>query len=62
MQLCNSLCHRLQHIALVQRINQMHHHFGVGLAGKHVALGLQLRTQFFMVFDDAVVHQRDPRH
>ncbi len=52
--------HGGQQVALVERIDQMHDHLGVGLAGKGVALGLQLGAQFFVVFDDAVVHQRDP--
>ena len=35
--------------------------FGVRLAGKHIALGLQLAAQFLVVFDDAVVYQGDAR-
>ncbi|KAG0925522.1 hypothetical protein G6F32_013531 [Rhizopus arrhizus] len=35
--------------------------FGVGLAFKHVAHGLQLGAQFVVVFDDAVVDQRNAR-
>src|SRR5690606_13306366 len=31
-------------------------HFGVGLGGEHIALGLQLAAQHFVVFDNAVVY------
>ena len=37
----------------------MHDDFGVGLAVKHIAFGLQRRAQFVMVFNDAVVDQRN---
>src|SRR5690606_36408802 len=36
--------------------NQMGDHFGVGLGGEHIALGLQLAAQHFVVFDNAVVY------
>ncbi len=53
--------HRGQQVALVERIDQVRDHLGVGLAGKHIALRLQLGAQCLVVFDDAVVHQRHPR-
>ena len=56
-QFFRGLQHRLQDVALVQRVDEMCHHLGVGLADKTVALGLQGGTQFFVVFNDAVVHQ-----
>ena len=37
----------------------MRNHFCVCLAGKHIAFGLQLRTQLVVVFNDAVVYQGD---
>ena len=37
----------------------MRNNFGIGLAGKHIAFGLQLRTQLVVVFNDAVVYQGD---
>ena len=39
----------------------MHHHFGVGLADKHIALAVQCVSQFFMVFNDAIVNQCNAR-
>jgi len=56
-QLAHCGLHRLEQIALVERIDQVGDDLGVGLAGKGIALGLQFGAQFFVVFDDAVVHQ-----
>ena len=50
---------RLEQIAVVQTVHQVHDDFGVGLAVEHVTLGLQRGAQLIVVFDDAVVHQRD---
>jgi hypothetical protein len=33
--------------------------FGVGIGGKDVALGRQVAAQAFVVFDDAVMNDRD---
>ena len=44
---------------LEQVVNQVHHDFGVGFRQKLVALGDQLFAQFLVIFDDAIVHQRD---
>jgi hypothetical protein len=51
--------HGVEQVAVVQAVDQVGDHLGVGLAGEHVALGLQFGAQFVVVFDDAVVHQRD---
>ena len=51
----------LEQVAVVQAIDQVADDFGVRLAGKHIALGLQLAAQFLVVFDDAVVYQGDAR-
>ena len=40
-------------------VNQMHHHFGVGVRFKRVALRRQTLAQRLVVFDDAVVYQRE---
>jgi hypothetical protein len=42
-------------------IDQMRDRLAVRLAGKHVAVRLQLRTQLIAVLDDPVVRQRDAR-
>ena len=39
-------------------VEQVGDHFGVGVRGEDVAQALELFTQHFMVFDDAVVHHR----
>ena len=40
-------------------VDQMGDDFGVGLACEGIALGLQLGAQLVVVFDDAVVDERD---
>ena len=60
-QLATGGAHRGKQIALVERIHQVNHHLGIGLAGKHVALLAELGAQGFVVFNDAVVHQGNPR-
>jgi hypothetical protein len=42
-------------------VDQVGDHFGVGLALEHVAERGQFGAQFVVVFDDAVVDQRDAR-
>ena len=49
--------HRLQQIAVIQTVHQVHDDFGVGLAEKLIALALQVAAQAFIVLNDAVVHQ-----
>ena len=49
--------HGFEKIAAVETVHQVSNDLGVGLAGKYIALGLQLGTQGFVVLDDAVVHQ-----
>ncbi len=41
-------------------VDQVSHHLGVGIAGKDPALGLEFGFQLGEVFDNAVVHHRDP--
>ena len=46
--------------AVAQRLlDQMRHHFGVGVAGEGMPRGLQLLAQVGEVLDDAVVHHGD---
>ena len=53
--------HRHEQVAVVDGIDQVGNHLGIGLAVKLVALGTQFGAQLLVVFDDAVVHQRDTR-
>ena len=56
------LTHGVAQIAAVLLLgvfDELHQHFGVGLALEVVALALELLAQCGVVFDDAVVHQRD---
>ena len=57
MQTSRCSLHGFKQIAAVEAVHQVCDDFGVGLAGKHIALGLQFGTQSFVVFNDAVVHQ-----
>jgi hypothetical protein len=59
MQALHGLLHRLEQVAGVQVIDQVGDHFGVGLALEYVAQRRQFGAQFVVVFNDAVVHQRD---
>jgi hypothetical protein len=59
LQARHGALHGVEQVALVQVRHQVRDHLGVGLAGEHVALGLQLGAQLLVVLDDAVVHQRD---
>ena len=59
MQLGDGGLHRLEQVTFVQAVHQVGNDFGVGLAGKHIATGLQAGAQFVVVFDDAVVNQGD---
>ena len=49
----------VKQVALVQAVHQVGDHFGVGLAVKDIAFGLQTGAQFIVVFDDAVMDQRN---
>ena len=49
------------HPLLQMQIDKLRHRFGVGLGGEFLAGRLQLRAQLGVVFDDTVVHDRDPR-
>ena len=60
MQLRHGGFQRFKQIAVVQAVHQVHDDFGVGLALKHIALGLQGGAQLVVVFNDAVVHQCHP--
>ena len=57
VQLRDACLHRLEQVALVQAVDQVADHLGIGLAAEVVALGLERSTQFIVVFDDAVVGQ-----
>ena len=59
MQLLHRRFDRLKNIAVINAVNQVGDDFGVGLALKHVAFGLEHGPQFVVVFNDAVVHERD---
>ena len=59
MQLRHRRLQRLEQVAVVQAVDQVHDDFGIGLAVEHIAFGLQLLAQRIVVFDDAVVNQRD---
>jgi hypothetical protein len=57
MQLADGGFDGFKQVALVHAVDQVRDDLGVGLAQKHIALGLQSGAQCFVVFDDAVVHQ-----
>jgi hypothetical protein len=57
VQLANGGFDGIKNVAFVHAVHQVGDDFGVGLAQKHIALGLQGGAQFVVVFDDAVVHQ-----
>jgi hypothetical protein len=59
VQLAERRLHRLEQVALVQAVDQVADHLGVGLAGEHIVLGLERLPQVLVVLDDAVVDQRD---
>ena len=52
---------RIEEVAVVQRVDEVGDHLGIGLADEDVAFRDQLRPQRLVVLDDAVVDQRDPR-
>ena len=58
MQLGARCLDGFKQIAVIEAVYQVANHLRVGLAGKDIALGFELRTQGFVVFNDAVVHQR----
>ncbi|MNV05474.1 hypothetical protein D3C71_958130 [compost metagenome] len=57
MQLGHGGLHGVEQVAAVVAVHQVGDDFGVGLAHKHIAACLQRLAQFFVVFNDAVVHQ-----
>ena len=57
LQLADGCLDGLKNVAVVEAVDQMGDHLGVGLAVKDIALGLQGGAQLVVVFDDAVVHQ-----
>src|SRR5690606_20227547 len=61
MQAAHRLLHGVEQVAVVQVVDQVGDDFGVGLAFEDIAGGFQLSAQIVVVFDDAVVHQRDAR-
>ena len=50
--------HRLLQVPLIVKVQQVYHHFRVGLAVKDEALGRQLLPQLRIILDDAVMHHR----
>ena len=50
----------LEQVALVKAVDQVSDHFGIRLTRKHITFRFQFGTQNRMVFDDTVMHQRDP--
>ncbi|MNV02766.1 hypothetical protein D3C71_930060 [compost metagenome] len=61
MQAAHGVLHGFEQVARIQMVHQVRDDFGVGLAFKDITHGLQLGAQFVVVFDDAVVDQRDAR-
>ena len=59
LQPLRSGLHGGEQVAVVEMVDQMGDDFGVGLAFKVVAAGAQLAAQRVVVFDDAVVDERD---
>ena len=55
--------HRAQQVAVGRavpmRVHEMRNHFGVGLRAEFVALRFQAFAQRLVIFDDAVVDDRD---
>ena len=60
-ELGNGRADRLEQVARLLQVvvNAVSDHFGVGLGRELVAGSLQFRAQLFVVFDDAVVDERD---
>ena len=58
-QTFNGLLYGFKQIAVIQMIDQMRDHFGVGLAFENIAQRFQFCAQFFVVFDNAVMHEGD---
>jgi hypothetical protein len=59
MQLPDGGLHGVEQIAFVQAVHQVADHFRVCLAREFIALGFQPGAQLLVVFDDAVVDERD---
>ena len=49
------------HAALEVQVHQLCHGFGIGFGGEFLPFGLQLRAQFRVVLNDAVMHNRHAR-
>mmetsp|Transcript_59261 Transcript_59261/g.139848 ORF Transcript_59261/g.139848 Transcript_59261/m.139848 type:complete len:517 (-) Transcript_59261:3941-5491(-) len=62
LQARQGLLHGIQQVAAVEVVDQVGDDLGVGLAGEHIAAGLEFGAQFVVVLDDAVVHQGDAAH
>ena len=59
-QAFDRLLHGLEQVAGIQMVDQMRDHFGIGLALEHIAERGEFGAQLVVIFDDAVVHQRNP--
>src|SRR5207245_5193848 len=51
--------HRLRQVTTVEAVNEVRDDFGIGLAVEAITLRLKLGAQGVVIFDDAVVYQRD---
>ena len=49
----------VEQVAGVHVINQMGDDFGIGLTFEHITDGLQFGTEVIVIFDNAVVYQRN---
>ena len=56
----NGCLHRFQQIPLIEAVDQMCDDLRVGLAGKNIPLHFQRFAQLGMIFDNTVMHQRNP--
>ena len=61
VELRHGFLHRLQQIfGIAQfKVDEMGNHFSIGFGSENKSLRLQLRTQFHIVFDNAVMHHGD---
>ena len=59
VQAQHGLLHGGEQIAVIEMIDQMRDDLGVGLALEHVAAHFEFVAQRVVVFDDAVMDERD---
>ena len=51
--------HRAQQVAVIQVIDQVGDGLGISLGMEHITQRFQFGADLFVIFDDAVVYQRD---